>query len=306
MYIIKKDKGFLMSIPAKELEAEKIKHLNSELALKILELLTDKELYPKQIAEQLKLNEQKVYYHIRNLEKAGFLVQTKKERIKGSEARYYKLAKKGFFIKFGDFEKTPKLLGNASETRFLRPFIDNGKLNALIVVGSPDPHGIEKARSRDGYYGIDLGLFIGTFLSYVPKPNVKLDTEIREEELKNNIILIGGPIVNKVAEKFNRHLPVRFERHDAMLIKSTITGNTYPEDEMGVIVKQPNPFNRKASVLVIAGKRYTGTRAAIIAILKHFDEVANGNKYKRELMARVVEGFDLDSDGIVDEVEFRE
>src|SRR3989344_2403073 len=39
-----------------------------------------------------------------------------------------------------------------NESEFLEPFISNGQLDSLIIVGSPDPHGPDKARSRDGYY----------------------------------------------------------------------------------------------------------------------------------------------------------
>jgi hypothetical protein len=56
------------------------------------------------------------------------------------------------------------------------------------VVGSPDPHGPERARSRDGYYGIDLGLFLGTFLYYVSDFSVKLDTEVTGDDLKKNFL----------------------------------------------------------------------------------------------------------------------
>ena len=67
-----------------------------------------------------------------------------------------------------------------------------------------------------------------------------------------------------------------------------------------------NPMNKHKSILIIAGKRFSGTRAAIIAFLKHFKKITNGNIHDKSIMANVVEGVDLDSDGIVDDVEFRE
>ncbi len=73
-----------------------------------------------------------------------------------------------------------------------------------------------------------------------------------------------------------------------------------------MIVKAVNPFNKDKRILVIAGKRFSGTRAAIIAFLKHFNEIVTGNKFNNNINARVVEGLDIDSDGIVDEVEFLE
>ena len=89
-------------------------------------------------------------------------------------------------------------------------------------------------------------------------------------------------------------------------IKSALTNETYPQDECGIIIKTKNPLNREKSILVVAGKRFSGTRAAIIAFLKHFKKITHGNIHNNSIKASVVEGVDLDSDGIVDDVEFRE
>ena len=186
----------------------------------------------------------------------------------------------------------------------MEPFVRDAQLDALIIVGSPDPHGPEKARSRDGYYGMDLALFIGTFLNYVPSLNVKLDTETREQDLiNNNLIILGGPIVNKITGEINTKLPIRFRNGN---IYSTISNREYTTDESALIVKAKNNYNTKKSILLIAGKRYAGTRAAIIAFLKHFKELKRGNVHNSSIMAKVVEGVDLDSDGIVDEIEILE
>ncbi len=306
MQLIQKDRNQVLTLPAEEVSPRELRHLNSELVFRIAELLKDKELYPKQIGHLLKQHEQKIYYHIRHMEKLGIIVQSRTEKILGSYAKYYRLSKKAFFFRFCDYEVSPRMLDLKEPSNFFTPFVDNGVLNAIIITGSPDPHGPDKARSRDGYYGIDLGLLIGTFLNYVPKPNVKLDTEVTETDLTKNLICIGGPIVNKVTEKVNSALKIQFERGETLSIKSSITGKSYPEDEMGVVEKAKNPFNQDSSILVVAGKRHSGTRAAIIAMIKHFDEVAQGNRFKPEVMARVVEGLDRDSDGIIDDVEFKE
>src|SRR3989339_54075 len=303
MFIIDKQKNEIYSLPAKEISAEHAKCVSSELAQKILNLLAKEAMYPIDIAKALKVHEQKVYYHIRNLEKAGIIKIVRKETKQGATANFYALTEPAFVIKFKDFETTSKIGQIRNESEFLEPFIRDGKLDALIIVGSPDPHGPDKARSRDGYYGMDLALFLGTFLNYVPKYNVKLDTETRESDLENNLILIGGPIVNKITDRINSSLPVRFEGGP---IKSTISNEIYPHDECGIIVKTRNPFNKDKSLLVVAGKRFSGTRSAIIAFLKYFDKINEGNAHNPEIKAKVVEGIDMDSDGIVDDVEFRE
>ena len=303
MFIIDKQKNEVYSLPAKEISAEHAKSVSSGLAHNILNLLAKEAMYPIDIAKALKVHEQKIYYHIRNLEKAGIIKVVKKETKQGATANFFALTEPAFVIKFKNFETTSKIAQIRNESEFLEPFIKNGQLDALIIVGSPDPHGQDKARSRDGYYGIDLALFIGTFLNYVPVFNVKLDTEVRETDLENNLILIGGPITNKITEKVNQKLPIRFENGN---IKSTISNEVYPQDECGLIVKTKSPFNKDKYVLVVAGKRFSGTRAAIIAFLKNFKKVTNGNIHNPSIKANVIEGIDLDSDGIIDDIEFRE
>src|SRR3990167_8357481 len=209
MFIIDKQKNEVYSLPAKEISAEHANSISSGLAQRILHLLAKEAMYPIDIAKALRVHEQKIYYHIRNLEKAGIIKIVKKETKQGATANFYSLTEPAFVIKFKNFESTSKIAQVRNESEFLEPFIKDGQLDALIIVGSPDPHGPDKARSRDGYYGMDLALFLGTFLNYVPKFNVKLDTEVREKELENsNLVIIGGPRVNMVSEKVNRKLPV--------------------------------------------------------------------------------------------------
>ena len=303
MFVIDKQKNEVYSLPAKEIDVKYAKSVSSELAQKILNLLSREPMYPIDIAKTLKVHEQKIYYHIRNLEKAGIIKIVKKETKQGATANFYALTEPAFVIKFKNFETTSKIAQIRNESEFLEPFIKNGQLDAMIIVGSPDPHGPDKARSRDGYYGMDLALFLGTFLNYVPKFNVKLDTEVRDEDLENNLILIGGPVVNKIVEKVNSKLPIKFEDGN---IKSTISNETYPQDECGLIVKAKSPFNKDKYVLVVAGKRFSGTRASIIAFLKAFKKIIGGNIHNTSVQAKVVEGIDLDSDGIIDDIEFRE
>src|SRR3989344_3168569 len=303
MFVIDRQKNEVYSLPAREIKPDDAGSVSSELARKILNLLVKEPMYPIDIAKSLKVHEQKIYYHIRNLEKAGIIKIAKKETKQGATANFYTLAEPAFVIRFKDFEATSKIGQMRNESEFLEPFIKDGKLNSLIIVGSPDPHGPDKARSRDGYYGMDLALFLGTFLNYVPKFNVKLDTEFREEDLENNLILIGGPLVNKVMERANSKLPIRFEDGN---IKSSISNEMYPQDECGLIVKTKSPFEKDKYILVVAGKRFSGTRAAIIAFLKDFKKITNGNVHNPSIKANVVEGIDLDSDGIIDDIEFRE
>ncbi|MBX4196492.1 S-layer protein [Candidatus Pacearchaeota archaeon] len=300
MHIVQKKENELFSLPCKELPPSSFKALASPLAQRLVRKLAEKPSYAKRIAEELDVHEQKIYYHMRMLEQARIISPLKTEARQGAIAQYYELAQPSFAVRFKDFEATQKIATYSNESEFLEPFIHNGELKALVVVGSPDPHGPEKARARDGYYGIDLALFLGTFLHGVRGLNVRLDTEIHDEDLKNNLIILGGPIVNNVARKINKKLPLQFK---GKVIVSTLTKKEYYTDETGIIIKMANPFDKTKKILLIAGRRHAGTRACILAFTKHFKEITDK---KQVPFARVIEGIDLDSDGIVDDVEIRE
>jgi len=306
MFVVDSTGEKLQSLPAMPIKAADAKNFSSELAQKIMKLLVEKPMYPIQITKVLKVHEQKVYYHIRNLEAIGAIKVVKEEQRQGATAKYYAAQRPAFVIKFKELEATNKPLQAQQDTTILQPFIQNGVLDATIVVGSPDPHGPEKARAKDGYFAIDLGLFLGTFLQYVPKLSVKLDTEVRDKDLQQNLIVIGGPIVNQITAKINPKLPIKFDKDNHYNVHSSYSTNDYAADEIGIIVKAKNPFNPDKQVLVVAGKRHAGTRAAILAFIKHYDKLIQGNVHKKAALARVVEGIDLNSDGIVDDVEFRE
>lgn len=302
MLLLEQVKEKLLSTPIKEVRPDQIKAATAGLAVRILEHLEAHPTYPKALASSLRVHEQKIYYHIRRLEKSGLIEVIRTEPVHGTEARIYHLTKPAFALRFGRHASQGVARIGGEPQTFLEPFVENGELRSSIIVGSPDPHGPEMVRSRDGYYGIDFALWLGTFLQTPSRLHVKLDTESREEDLRGNMILIGGPVVNMVSRRLNTRLPIRFDERRHNAIRSTLSGKTYHGDEMGVIIKAKNPLNPKKSVLVLAGKRHAGTRAAILALLTSLQEILAGNLHKRGIMARIVEGIDKDSDGIVDSV----
>src|SRR3989338_1656691 len=141
MFVVKKEKNEVLSLPAKEIKFSSLKNFGTELAQKILKAISEEPKYPADIAKELKVHEQKVYYHIRNLEKAGIIQVVKKETKQGAVANYYALTEPAFVVKFKELQQTQKISQFRNESTYLEPFIKNGKLDALIVVGSPDPHG---------------------------------------------------------------------------------------------------------------------------------------------------------------------
>jgi hypothetical protein len=87
---------------------------------------------------------------------------------------------------------------------------------------------------------------------------------------------------------------------------SRITGKTYSGEDEGAIQMIANPMNQESRVLVVAGNTYLGTRAAVLAFIRYTNQIASGNSTNRSIVASVVTGLDVNSDGLVDDVEFLE
>jgi len=283
--------------------------LSNELALKIIKELGRRPACPMDIARALRVHEQKVYYHIRKLEKLGLIKIDRTEERVGAIAKIYSPVSSVVSFKLFEGEHIDDVKTRAGELKFLNPFIQNGKFNSIIVVGSPDPHGKYKAPASDGYCAIDLGMFLGQFIKDSTIPYYKLDTQVREEDLKKNIILIGGPKTNIIADKINKKLPIYYDYSEELLewnIVSSLSKTVYREAQIGFITRVSNPFSEGKEILVFSGKGFRGTRAAVLAFIKHIKKVMKGNSAVPSNIANVVQGIDVDSDGIIDEVEFLE
>lgn len=285
MQIVKEDKSGLWTISADE------RQIFSGLALRIMKAIAAEPKYPKQMARELRVHEQRVYYHIKQLEKKGYIRVARKEEKGGALAKFYSLSSPAFFVRFGEFQDARRMPRSTN----IAPFIVDGKLDAKIIVGSPEPHGPERARSRDISFAVDLALFLGTFLTKTEKPAVIEDKNVHAHDLNENLIIIGGPITNKVTKMVNDKLAVRFGKN-----KNIVAGKRiYKHDECGFIVKADSPFREGKKIMVIAGKRYSGTKAAVLAFMRHFDGIEKKN-------CTVVEGLDNDGDGEVDDVRILE
>ena len=283
--------------------------LGNELALKIIRELGKQPSCAMDVARKLRVHEQKVYYHVRKLEKLGLIKIIRLEERVGAVAKIYSPVSSVVSFKLFDGECITDVKTRAAELKFLRPFIRDGKFNSIIVVGSPDPHGKYKAPASDGYCAIDLGMFLGQFVTDSNIPYYKLDTQVREQDLKKNVILIGGPKTNIISDKINKQLPIYFDYSGEFLewnIVSSLSKTVYREAQIGFISRIPSPFSEGKEILVFSGKGFRGTRAAVLAFIKHLKKIMKGNSVKPDTIAKVVQGIDMDSDGIIDEVEFLE
>ena len=122
-------------------DSQKLKMILGSLSWKILTILSKKEMYPLEIAKQLGMHEQKIYYHIRKLAKAGAIMVVREEKKKGATAKYYKTVSPAFGIEFPQGYKPIQNMCTLSLDeqlqKFFKEFIDNGVFDGKIVVGSP-------------------------------------------------------------------------------------------------------------------------------------------------------------------------
>jgi DNA-binding transcriptional ArsR family regulator len=296
-------------------DPERLRSVLNKLSWKILQLLSEKEMYPMEVARKLKVHEQKVYYHIRKLAKAGAIKVVREEEKKGAVAKYYKATfpAMGVELPFGyqKINSFPATNIDDKMKKFLSPLIKDGTFDGKIVVGSPDPHGPFKAKARDGHYAAYLTLFLGQLVDLPDDFLIKLDVDVKaEKEESNNLILMGGPGTNLITQEFNEFLPIRFNmmpsEHGFLLggLFSEKTKKVYTADNMGLIARIANPWNSNKRVIILAGNKAVGTKACVLALTKFWKKTLKN--FGDEKFAVVIQGFDLDGDGKVDSIEVLE
>jgi len=298
-------------------EPERLKSILSRLSWRILHLLSEKDMYPMEIAKKLRVHEQKVYYHIRKLARAEVIKVVREEEKKGAIAKYYRVSYPAFGVElpFG-YQKIRTIAAPTVDDKlkqFLSPLLkENGSFDGKVVVGSPEPHGPFKTSARDGHYASYLTFFLGQLASLPEDFAIKLDVDLKvEKEERNNLILVGGPGTNLITQEVNEFLPIRFNMMPSELgflfggLVSEKTGNVYTRDTIGVIAKIANPWSDEKRIIVLAGNKAVGTKACVIAITKFWKETLE-NFNEDEKFAAVIQGFDLDGDGKVDSIEVLE
>lgn len=298
-------------------DPQKLKLIVNKLSWKILTMLSEKEMYPLEVARKLGIHEQKVYYHIRKLAKAGAIVICREEEKKGAIAKFYKASSSAFGIELPVPYRTIKglsLLGLDEKLQgFFKEFIsDAGEFEGKIVVGSPTPHGPFKTIARDGHYASYLTFFLGQFARIPSEFAVKLDVDVKaEKEEGNNLVLVGGPGTNLLTQEMNEHLPIRFDMRaseEGFLLGGLVSKKThrvFTADAVGLVAKTINPWNSDKRVLILAGNKAVGTKACVLALTSFWKKTLE-NYRGEDTFARVIQGFDLDGDGKVDSIDVLE
>ncbi|MFH1590492.1 MAG: helix-turn-helix domain-containing protein [archaeon] len=275
--------------------------------IEILKALGKKPMYVADLIKRTGVSEQKTYYHLGKLVETGLLDIVETRQVRGALAKKYAPKALNLCLLL-DRKRTPasELLGLSSASPEKSIFSDlaaQDPSNIKIVVGTPDPHGPYKARSRDGHYGIELAFHMGNIMPMPPTFSVVQDVD--QASSKGNLIIVGGPVTNLVYARFNPHFKVKFTKMRPFEIFSELSGKSYADDNIGCICRIPHPEEPGRSVIAFAGISLEGTRAAVLALTRHQKQVLGDFKGQEEWY-RVVEGFDLDGDGKIDSVEVLE
>ena len=286
--------------------------LSNQVAWKIIELLSKRSMYPAQIAKELKLYEQTTYYYVRKLVEIGAIEQTGTSQIRGGTARLYSITSPSFGLELDsveeieqtDIHQFTKKITQKNIPFWLEDYYKDNAFCGLIVVGAPDPHGPYKSSARDGHYAIHLSFYLGTLCDLSSNFIAKLDVDAKaEKDIDNrNLILIGGPGTNIVTSEFNDHLPIKFNETNYWAGLTDNAGRIYNMDNHGLIAKIKNPYNQDRSIIVLAGVRSIGTKAAVIALTDHGDKLMKRCLHDND-WAVVVQGFDMNADGKIDHVD---
>src|SRR5204862_6245028 len=119
---------------------ERVGAVASPIAWRILQELAKAPDYPNALAVRLKVHEEKVYYHVRRLEAAGFLEVVREEAKRGDSARILAPTAEAFAIVLkgrGSPVASPMLPPVAVVGYFLAEFARDRRFEGSIVVGSP-------------------------------------------------------------------------------------------------------------------------------------------------------------------------
>lgn len=294
-----------------------LKMILDKLSWRILTVLSQKAMYPLELARHLGLHEQRIYYHIRKLERSGAIVVERQAKHKGAVAKYYRTVSCAFGVEFpGGYTpmQRPSVLGASREIHaFFKEFLTkDGAFDGKIVVGSPTPHGPFKTSARDGHYAAHLTFFLGQFAKMPIDFAIKLDVDMKaEKEEKNNLVLVGGPGTNLLTQELNDFLPIRFSMQSNQQgylfggLVSQKTGLVYTSDVAGLVAKIPNPWNKDKRIIVLAGNKAVGTKACVLALTNFWQKTLHAF-HNKDLFAAVIQGYDLDGDGKVDSIEVSE
>jgi hypothetical protein len=184
--------------------------------------------------------------------------------------------------------------------------------------------------TRDAVLAVDLAAYLGTtqLNEHVGSQGrlslghsiCALDVSVTQDQLMKNLILVGAADTNlfyglaavAYRQRFGYSIPVRYTGDEHLYftcdqIVSDLSGQTYSRLEesgwmhCGYIAMVPNPWSPTKVMVLASGTRATGTQAALLALIKGYDEMAaqdgggdpwhwlsGNNRYNNAVPAKIV------------------
>ncbi|GEM_PF-439974 len=266
-------------IEAKELAPRQLDALSDDTRQRIIRYLAENPSYPRQVSRDLSIPKQRAYYHFNKLEGAGLINQFKIEDVSGGSAEFFEPSSEAYV--FDTENKVKEEVSWRYDTK-ARDFLHVGEnqkdgSQSFVVAGSPDQHGPDQVKARDGHLAGEIGLALGNYGAGAFETS--LDTEVMNtKDFGNNMILLGGVLTNTITKKFNQEFEARFEGEDFPYRKIETPEETYTKGEIGVIAKAENPFSEDSWIIMVAGIQNRGTEAAV----KAFSDLENLLKIGKE------------------------
>ena len=241
------------------------------------------------------LTDQAIYYQLRKLKDLGFIEASSEKELDSKDrlitSQKYKLTSLKYVINFSDHYlslndfNSMKSFSDNLESDFLQVFNSNGKFNGFIVIGTGSsdvpfigPLSVLLSKYFD-LTNLSFVLYDGTILDDSDDKKIK-------DMLSRNLILLGGPNVNRVFhstvpsqtaehKSLNEVLPVKFVQapDSGIIIQETGSIILSKNQKIGVIQKIDNPWNPNNKIFAIGGPKRIGTEAAVLAFTRYFDTV---------------------------------
>ncbi len=255
-YLVKEDEF----LPAKEVDEEGLKVLDSKIRRKILEEASEKKVSVEDLMESLDIKKQAAYYHVEDMLDSGLLEASE------GRPRYFSAENSAFYFTPDSVEpeENPLMLENVPD--ILQGFVQKSKIEARVIVGAPYPHGEHDRRHKNAYRAGEITAILGNY-GRRRQQLIHTDTELDEKIRERPLISVAGPLVNTLTEELNSEMPAKFtETHDRIITEE----NSYSGDEIGFIAKTQIDGEPR---MVVAGLFGLGTSAAIEALSSRAEEL---------------------------------
>ncbi len=257
-YLIKEDEF----LPVQEISETGLDALNSSERRKMLDIISDNQVSVSELAEELDMDRQTLYYNLEKLSEAELIDS------EGSRPKYYSSDSVAYYYRPENVEpeENPVAMGEVPE--LMEGFVEQRRIKTRIVVGAPYPHGENDRKHRTSYLAADLACQLG---NYGSRSKQLIYSDVEAENLDDAPeIIIGGFRVNQKAKELYTRFPAKFSSSGQEIL--TDTGNSYTGADTGYISKTIIDGVPK---MIVAGISGLGTSAAIRALSSRIDELGS-------------------------------